>query len=71
MPANTWPGGSRRALSQSEHEAWNARQYPGTQQLCVLCDEPTERCEADAIYNAAEVGPLCESCYGGDREDRR
>lgn len=62
---NTWPGGRRKALHQSEHEAWNANNYPGTRQLCVLCDEPTGRCEDDSIYleDKEETGPLCESCY--------
>jgi len=59
---NTWPNGVRRALDQSEHERWNAKHYPGTLQLCVLCDLPTERCEEDAIMSG-DVGPLCRACY--------
>ena len=59
---NTWPGGKRKAISQSEHEAWNALHYPGTRQLCVMCDEPTERCEDDAMYNDDGQGPLCWAC---------
>lgn len=62
MP-NTWPKGYRHALSQSEHEAWNSRHYPGTRQLCALCDQPTGRCEEDAMYGEDEVGPLCEECW--------
>lgn len=58
---NTWPGGVRRALTQSEHEHWNANNYPGTRQLCSRCDEPTSRCEEDSIYKGDE-GPLCEEC---------
>lgn len=69
MP-NTWPKGYRHALSQSEHEAWNSRHYPGTRQLCVLCEQPTGRCEDDSLYGDDEVGPLCEECWhakgGGD-----
>jgi len=58
---NSWPGGKRHAMSQSEHEAWNARQYPGTRQLCTLCDQPTGRCEDDEILDA-EGNPLCWEC---------
>jgi hypothetical protein len=60
--SNTWPGGFRHAMHQGEHERWNASHYPGTRQLCCQCDEPTERCEEDAIY-ADDVGPLCVECY--------
>ena len=62
---NTWPGGVRHAMHQSDHESWNARNYPGTQQLCVECDEPTERCEEDSIYadDDREIGPLCVECW--------
>lgn len=67
--SNTWPGGVRRALTQAEHERWNASNYPGTLQLCCLCRQPTGRCEEDSIYVDAApdgnswVGPLCEECY--------
>lgn len=47
---NTWPGGYRHAMSQDAHERWNAAHYPGARQLCVRCDEPTGRCEEDAMY---------------------
>lgn len=49
------------ARTQREHEAINAREYPGTRQLCLDCEEPTERCEEDAIY-VDDVGPLCPAC---------
>lgn len=64
MSSNSWPGGARRALTQSEHERWNASHYPGTRQMCVRCDEPTGRCEEDAIYldDDGEDGPICEEC---------
>jgi hypothetical protein len=51
---------------------------PGTQQLCVLCNEPTGRCEENSIFfimsergfddstSYEDVGPLCEDCL--DRE---
>jgi len=52
----------RRIKTQSEHASINAREYPGTRQLCVSCDAPTHRCEEDAIYNDDGVGPLCEDC---------
>jgi hypothetical protein len=51
-----------RALSQAEHERWNAHDYPGTRQLCCLCDQPTERCEDDTLV-VGDVGPLCPDCW--------
>lgn len=63
---NTWPGGIRRAIDQSEHKAWNEQNYPGTRQLCVECGEPTGRCEEDLIVNEEGYGPLCESCFCDD-----
>ena len=65
--SNSWPGGNRRALNQCEHEAWNANHYPGTRQLCVICDEPTGNCEEDAIYTGE--GPVCEPCYRNKGEE--
>ena len=59
---NTWPGGKRRALSQDEHERWNANHYPGTRQICPRCDQPTGRCEEDS-----HEGNLCDDC---DREKK-
>jgi len=63
-----------KARSQSEHERINAREYPGTRQLCVECDEPTGRCEDDSLeveienYHWGHIcthwhGPLCPACY--------
>lgn len=62
--------------SQNEHILYNSTHYPGTRQLCVYCDEPTDRCEEDVIYieNGEEdsiyiknddqyIGPLCIQCY--------
>ncbi len=60
---NTWPGGRRHAMTQSDHEAWNARNFPGTRQLCEQCGEPTDRCEEDAIYTDSGEGPLCVECW--------
>jgi len=60
---NTWPKGYRHVMSQSDHEKWNAHNYPGTLQICVQCDEITGRCEDDSIYLEDETGPLCEDCY--------
>lgn len=51
------------ARHQHEHEAINAREYPGTRQLCATCDEPTERCEEDGIYTEEGEGPLCLECW--------
>lgn len=52
------------AYTQDEHARINAREYPGTRQLCCIesCQEPTERCEEDSIY-IDDLGPLCETCY--------
>jgi len=60
---NSWPGGVRKALYQRQHDEWNASHYPGTRQVCTLCDSPTGRCEEDAIYIEDDVGPICEECY--------
>jgi len=49
--------------TQADHASINAREYPGTRQLCVSCDAPTDRCEEDAIYDDKAIGPLCEDCY--------
>jgi hypothetical protein len=51
------------ARHQHEHEAINAHEYPGTRQLCATCNEPTERCEEDAIYTGEGNGPLCVACW--------
>ncbi len=58
---NTWPGGKRHAMSQSDHEKWNASNYPGTRQMCDLCGEPTGFCEEDATWSVGGE-PLCEDC---------
>lgn len=58
---NTYPNGIRHAMHQHEHEAWNAKHYPGTLQMCSICDDPTGRCEDDTIYSI-EGEPLCEDC---------
>jgi hypothetical protein len=62
--SDSWPEGSRHAMSQADHERWNAKHYPGTRQLCTECNEPTGRCEEDAIYRL-DAGPLCEGCAEG------
>jgi hypothetical protein len=48
-------------MHQNDHEAWNARNYPGTRQLCCKCEQPTGRCEEDSIHREDE-GPFCEEC---------
>tara|TARA_R110000737_G_scaffold335787_1_gene354811 strand:- start:269 stop:487 length:219 start_codon:yes stop_codon:yes gene_type:complete len=48
---NTWPNGLRRAMTQSEHDAWNENNYPGTLEVCYECDEPTGNCEEDNILD--------------------
>ena len=52
-----------KARTQLEHEAYNRLHYPGTRQLCILCEEPTGRCEEDSLYLEDETGPVCENCY--------
>lgn len=66
---NTWPGGQRKAMDQSEHRAWNASNWPGTRQLCDLCGDETGRCEEDSIYLDEDSGPVCEQCRDGHREE--
>ena len=61
--SNTWPGGHRHAMTQSEHEEWNRANYPGTLQLCSECGDPTGRCEHDGLFTENGEGPLCERCY--------
>lgn len=64
---NSWPGGYRYAISQSAHARHNASHYPGTRQLCTLCDEPTGQCEEDAFY-VVDRGPLCRPCFDKEEE---
>jgi hypothetical protein len=58
----------KRTYTQCEHARINAREYPGTRQLCCVCGEPTGLCEEDSIYLEPEfehqspLGPLCEEC---------
>ena len=59
---NTWPGGYRHAMSQTEHEKWNSYNYPGTLQICSECGEPTGFCEEDGIWSK-DGEPLCERCF--------
>ena len=59
------------ARTQAEHESINRVCYPGTRQICVLCDEPTGRCEEDSIYLEDETGPLCPVCYHESEEYKR
>lgn len=52
----------RKAKSQAEHAEINAKEYPGTRQICASCGEPTGRCEEDSLYRGYE-GPFCFGCY--------
>lgn len=54
-----WTG---KALDQDTHRSINSSNYPGTRQLCIVCDDPTGRCEDDAIEYEGH-SPLCENCY--------
>ena len=58
---NTWPSGTRTALTQNDHELWNANNYPGTLEICCVCDETTGYCEEDNIEDD-EGKPYCYSC---------
>jgi len=62
MANPSWPGNIRHAMTQDEHEMWNNEHYPGTRQLCDKCEEPTGRCEEDAIITG-EGNVLCEGCW--------
>jgi len=62
MPENTWPGGKRHAMYPDEHEKWNTNHYPGTRQMCSVCEEPTGRCVDDTIWSD-DGEPLCEDCF--------
>ena len=70
---NSWPRGRRHAMLQSEHEAWNASNFPGTRQLCEQCGEPTGRCEDDSLYadEDRQIGPLCVECWNTANEQVR
>jgi hypothetical protein len=65
---NTWPNGIRRAMTQDEHKHWNANNYPGTLQICVMCNAETGRCEEDSIYIDEDSEPVCEECYAAAQE---
>lgn len=55
-----------KALSQCEHQRINAREWPGTRQICSECGEPTGRCEEDQIDGP--YGPVCEACAEHDED---
>ncbi len=48
----------RNVMNPRSHTRINAR---STRQICVECDEPTERCEG-ALW-VRDKGPFCEECY--------
>lgn len=60
-----WKG---KAWTQDVHDRINAQHYPGTRQLCVLCDSPTGRCEEDSMSNG-DIGPVCEECFVFEERD--
>ena len=51
-----------KSINQDEHVKINEREYPGTRQLCELCDEPTGRCEDDSIICEYCEKVICEDC---------
>jgi len=58
-----------KSISQCEHNRINSAEYPGTRQLCYVCEQPTGRCEEDSLYlepefeHQSSLGPLCEGCF--------
>lgn len=56
---NWWIG---KAHDQTTHERINSMHYPGTRQLCSLCETPTGRCEDDTLF-FGDASPLCEGCW--------
>ena len=49
-------------MTPSQHDRHNSINYPGTRQLCVICDSQTDRCEEDSLY-VGDDGPLCMCCH--------
>ncbi len=64
-----------KAISQKQHAEINAKEYPGTRQMCVCweknerCEGETGRCEEDAMYDKKGNGPYCMSCYDEKHPD--
>ena len=60
--------------SQYEHNAINAREYPGTRELCVVCDTPTGhagRGDGSLYCGGCGRGPFCDACYEGHAREER
>ena len=53
----------RIARFQREHNEINAREYPGTRQICIRCDCPTGKTEDTSLWSDFGDGPFCEECY--------
>lgn len=56
------------ALTQAEHNAINAREYPGTREMCRECDQPTGNAgKGDGSLYCPDddcgLGPFCWGCY--------
>lgn len=60
---NSWPDGYKKAMSQAEHSAWDAYNYPGDLQICFSCEEPTNRCDEDDFWADNGDGPFCIDCW--------
>ena len=58
-----------KTYTQCQHEAINAREYPGTRQICIECDDSTGRCEDDTLSVGDHQSPLCEDCYSRLKEE--
>ncbi len=64
----SWPGGYRHAMTPNQHEEWNASHYPGTRQLCSICEQPTGRCEEDTIHHHVTDEPICPECREQEKQ---
>jgi len=32
-------------------------------QTCIVCDQPTEKCKEDSLFDSVGTGPLCPECF--------
>ena len=54
------------ALTPAEHDRINAQSYPGTREMCLVCDEPTGNAgkgDGSLYCPDCEKGPYCWVCY--------
>ncbi len=58
----------RKSMTQSQHERYNRKHYPGTRQMCAECDEPTGRTVEDGLTNKKGQW-VCPECYKESEAD--